>query len=219
MEKKIFIKRFQSFCHTYLNILCAYRSDNGWFLDSGEDQINTVPFLLTTAAALECSLNDYIIEHYNNSYDEDQAKLIIPGFLSMNLKGKLKNIVPLLTNNKYIINTNHKVYQLLVELIGLRNNLVHNKGYFDMHEAYIKEDSDGNPYVEPDNQFKEILKSVKKGKTDYSLGIKQNVGEYHDALEKLHDLFFSCYMNENFCCNELIIELQKNDIDTMVLET
>ena len=174
--------------------------------------------MLTTASALECSLNDYIIEHYNNSYSEDQAKLLIPGILSMNLKGKLINIVPILTGNTYVMNTNHNVYQLLVDLIGLRNRLVHNKGYFDLHEAYVKKDSDGNSYIEPDKKFKEVMDSAEKRKIDYSLGIKKNVGDYHDALEKLHELFFSCYTDECFRGNELIIDLKKNDLDSLVIK-
>ena len=135
MEKKIYLKMFQSNYRTYLDILLDYRSKFGWFLDNDRGRLHTVPFLLTVASALECSLNDHIIQHYGDSFEEEYSKLLIPGLLSMTLKGKLLNIVPLLTGNKYMINTGHKVYQLLSELIKLRNSLVHNKSGFDMHKG------------------------------------------------------------------------------------
>jgi hypothetical protein len=111
-EKRILIDHFQDQYHTYLEILTWYRSEIGWYFDSGENTIHTVPFILTCAAALECSLNDYIIKHLADTHGE-HGKLQTPGFLSMALKGKLINIVPLLTSNKFIINVNHVIYQTL----------------------------------------------------------------------------------------------------------
>lgn len=214
MDKKIYLKRFQSYYGTYLDILSTYRSESGWFLDTKESQIHTVPFILTTASALECSLNDHIIEYYNKSFNEEHAKLLTRGLLSMTLRGKLENIVSLLTSNKYIINTNHKVYQLLIELIKLRNNLVHNKSSFELHEAFVKENDEGKPYIEPDQAFLKIIDDNQNGEVDYSFGIKRNIGDYHDVLEELFELFFDVYKNKDFDGNELVLKLKTNERDT-----
>jgi len=201
--KKIYITKFEKHYNTYLDILLAYRSNNEWFFDKEKSEIHTIPFVLTVASALECSLNDYIIEYYYKNYKEDMAKILISGLLSMTVKGKLQNIVPLLTANKYIINTNHKTYHVLVELIKMRNNLVHNKSGFTRHKFDIKIDIDNEVYLDGD------LELLEKDNIDYSFGIRKNIGDYHDALEELHELFFSIYEEENFCDNELIIKLEK----------
>ncbi|MGB5157213.1 hypothetical protein [Desulfobacterium sp. N47] len=143
-DKKIIIDHFYDQNHTYLEILTWYRSEIGWFFNSGENSIHTVPFILTCAAALECSLNDYLIKHFTDSHGT-HGKIQIPGLLSMSLKGKLINIVPLLTSNKFMINVENKVYQTLADLIRERNRLVHNKSSYESHEGTIMEDSDGNP--------------------------------------------------------------------------
>lgn len=209
-EKKIFIKNFHSQHHTYLEILSWYRSEIGWFFEEGKNSIHTVPFILTTAAALECSLNDYLVDHYINIYG-DNGKPLLPGLLSMTLKGKLLNIVPLLTSNKFIINTEHKAYQLLAELIKLRNRLVHNKSDYEIHEALIKKDPEGKTFI----NIPEKLRDQIDGKIDPTLGIKGDIGKYQDALEKLHSSFFDVYRNDDFEGNNLIVKLNHDDSDVI----
>ena len=212
MENKIYLKRFKKNYITYLNILSGYRARSGWFFSKGKEEIDTVPFLLTVASAMECCLNDHIIEFYNSQFDEKHAKLLIPGLLSMTLKGKLLNIVPLLTQNEFIINTDNKVYQLLVDLIKLRNGLVHNKSDYEIHEAQIVDDIDGKRHLVPDDSLIDLMNN---SETDYSLGINRDIGEYHDALEEFNELFFDSYKNDDFIGNQLIIKLNKSKVDTI----
>ncbi len=202
-EKKIFLRHFHGQYHTYLEILSWYRSEIGWDFDSEKNTIHTVPFILTCAAALECSLNDHIMEYYTDTYGE-HGKLQIPGLLSITLKGKLLNIVPLLTSNKFIVNTEHKTYQILADLIKTRNRLVHNKSSFETHEGLVKKDLNGKTYIDiPDS-----LKNIAEGKIDPTLGVKGDIGKYHDSLDKLHELFFDIYLEKNFNGNELIIKME-----------
>jgi len=205
-DKKIIIDHFYDQNHTYLEIWSWYRSEIGWFFDSGENSIHTVPFILTCAAALECSLNDYLIKHFTDSHGT-HGKLQIPGLLSMSLKGKLINIVPLLTSNKFIINVENKVYQTLADLIKVRNRLVHNKSSYESHEGIIKEDSDGHPYIAVPEQLQKRL----SGKIDPTLGVQGDIGRYHDSLEKLHEMFFDIYEEDNFGGNNLIIPINDGD--------
>ncbi len=202
-EKKIFLNHFHGQYHTDLEIVSWYRSEIGWYFDSGKNAIHTVPFVLTCAAALECSLNDHIIEHYTDTYGE-HGKLQIPGLLSVTLKGKLLNIVPLLTSNKFIINIEHKIYQILAELIKTRNRLVHNKSSYEIHDGLVKEDKNGNPYIDiPDS-----IKNKIERKIDPTLGVKGDIGKYHDSLEKLHELFFDIYLEDTFDGNDLIVKVE-----------
>lgn len=212
-EKKIFLRNFQAQSQTYLEILSWYRSEIGWYLNNGKNKIHTVPFLLTTAAALECSLNDHIINHYTKTFGKN-AGLLIPGLLSMTLKGKLLNIVPLLTSNKYILNIENLIYQRLSELIKLRNRFVHNKSDYDTHEAFIKENDKGEPYIEIPQELQDKI----DGKIDPSLGVDKDISIYHEALEELHNLFFDRYKEENFNGNDLITPLEIEEVDTIIIE-
>ena len=202
-KQKISIQHFDDQYHTYLEILTWYRSEIGWYFDSGENTIHTVPFILTCAAALECSLNDYIIKHFTDNFG-NHGKSQVPRLLSMALKGKLINVVPLLTSNKYIINSDHKIYQSLVELIKIRNRLVHNKSSFETHDGFIeKNDNSDNSIAIP-----ESLKNKLSNKIDPTLGVSGDIGRFHDSLEKLHALFFDIYTDDKFYGNELIIKME-----------
>jgi hypothetical protein len=60
------------------------------------------------------------------------------------LEGKLINVVPAVTSQRFVINQDHKAYQHLVELIRIRNKLVHNRSsVFEEHTATWKEGPGG----------------------------------------------------------------------------
>lgn len=204
---KVTVRTFQNRYNTYLKLLLDLRGDMGWFFDdSHKANIITVPFILTLAAALECSLNDHLIEHFNDEFG-DNSKQMLPGLMSMNFKGKLINTVPILTKYKFKLNREHKVYALLVELIKLRNNLVHNKSDYDSHEFSLLKDEEGNMQgLQYDD-----LKSLMEKEVDYTFGIKADVGAIHEAVEALHELFLEHYRESDFSGNELVIPIEEND--------
>ncbi len=210
-EKVIYIKHFDNHHFTYRSILSNYRDEIGWYFDREGNELHVVPFVLTISAALECSLNDHIIMHFSNNYKKEQADLMMRGFLSMNLRGKLLNIIPLLTNNKFTINTENKIYQKLVNLIKIRNGLVHNQSAYIIHEARIKEDSDGNPFIQVQDELNDTLEK----ETDLTLGIDQDVGQLHDALEEFHSLFLDNVRQGEYSENELVVPLVEHKIDSI----
>ncbi|HGF5057925.1 TPA: hypothetical protein ACF31P_004647, partial [Vibrio parahaemolyticus] len=207
------IRKFQKRYNTYLKLLLELRGDMGWFFDdSHKASLLTVPFILTLAAALECSLNDHLTEHFDDEFG-DSSKQMLPGLMSMNFKGKLINIVPILTKYKFKLNTEHKVYALLVELIKLRNNLVHNKSDYDSHEFTVSKDENGNVQG---FQYDD-LESLMGEDVDYTFGVKADIGAIHDAVEKFHELFLEHYEDKDFSGNDLIIPLEENDGIKIVL--
>ncbi len=210
---KVTIRTFQERYNTYLKLLLDLRHEMGWFFDSSHKaNILTVPFILTLAAALECSLNDHLIEYFDDEFG-DNSKQMLPGLMSMNFKGKLINIVPILTKYKYKLNTEHKVYALLVELIKLRNNLVHNKSDYDTHEFSLLKDEEGSVQG---LQY-EDLESLMEKEVDYTFGVKSDIGAIHDAVEKFHELFLEHYRESYYSENELIIPLEESDGIKIVL--
>lgn len=199
-DKQIKLKVFTSQNELYMHMLIELRTKIGWSKDEkyGEP-IFTVPFILTCAAALECALNDYIISHF--SIDDKRSNELTSGYLSMNLRGKLTNIVSLLTNGKYTINTEHKTYQILVELIKVRNRLVHNKSSYEECEGVVVTKENGDVHIK-------IPEDVSKKIDDYSMGINPPIGRFQDALEDFYDRFLYVRPKDKFIENDLIISTE-----------
>ena len=213
-SKSIQISRFQNKYNTYLQLLLDLRGEMGWYFDDSEkSKLFTVPFVLTLAAALECSLNDHLIKHFDNQYGK-ASKQMLSGLMSMNFKGKLINIVPLLTQYKYSLNTSHKTYAALVELIKLRNSLVHNKSDFDEKDFSLEKDETGNV---AGLDF-DALKSFAQNEKDFTFGIKADIGFIHDAVEEFHKLFLEAYRDDEFTGNDLIVPLEESDHINLVLQ-
>jgi hypothetical protein len=200
-SKNIKLRIFTSQHRLYMQMLIDLRERIGWCNeDSLGDEVYIAPFILTCAAALECTLNDKIIYHFTS---EDGTKNdLSAGFLSMNLKGKLSNIVSILTDGKFTINKEHKTYQALVELIRLRNMLVHNSSDFKVCEAVVITEPKGSVHIKIPDEVNDKLE-------DYTFGIKRPIGRFQDALEDMFEQFFNIYDKKEFTHNKLIV-LSKN---------
>lgn len=198
------VSRFQNRYRTYLELLIELRSEMSWFFNGSEkSKLLTVPFILTLAAALECSLNDHLIKHFEGKFGET-SKQMLPGFMSMTFNGKLVNIVPILTNYKYSLNTQHRAYAAMVQLIKLRNSLVHNKSDFEIREF--------------ENENYDSIKNFVTGESDFTFGIATDIGLIHDAVEEFHTQFLEAYSQDNFSGNELIVPLTENEQIILVFE-
>lgn len=202
--ESIKVARFQNRYRTYLELLIELRSEMSWFFNGSEkSKLLTVPFILTLAAALECSLNDHLIKHFEGKFG-GKSEQMLSGFLSMTFKGKLVNIVPILTSYKYSLNTQHKSYAAMVQLIKLRNTLVHNKSDFETREFEIEN--------------YDSIKNFVTGESDFTFGIEADIGSIHDAVEEFHTQFLEAYSQDDFSGNELIIQLIENEQITLVFE-
>src|SRR3990172_8306397 len=88
-----------------------------------------IPFVLTCAAALECMLNDSIIEHTSYIFGHENYRRFADALMTIPLRGKLDYIVPLASNNEFLIRQESTTYQQLASLITIRNKLTHNKSF------------------------------------------------------------------------------------------
>jgi len=188
MERSISLKFFTSQSEHYLTVLSELRDRASWFFD-GQHQLLSLPFVLTCAAALECSLNDTFLKSLDN-------KLLIDGYLSMSLRGKLTNVCSIVTENRFHINARHKSYIALAELVSLRNKLVHNKSTYEVHEGHIIDDGHG---------VRILAESLTERMDDNSFGLN-DVGRFHDALIDLHEKLLDVYGKEDFSGNDLVIK-------------
>lgn len=98
-------------------------------------EVDTIPFVLTCAAALESLLNDHIIIYSLNKFDLNEYKNIADGLISIPFLKKLEYCIPLLTDSKYVLDKNCETYIVLAKLIKKRNNMMHNKIFMEDFDA------------------------------------------------------------------------------------
>src|ERR1700733_4972430 len=96
-DRDITLVTFSAQSALYLDLLTTLRTQACWFFE-GQHQSLMVPFVLTCAAALECTLNDCLIRAFRRGISGLETQL--DGYLSMTLKGKLINVVPTVTSQR-----------------------------------------------------------------------------------------------------------------------
>ena len=85
------------------------------------------PYILTCSACLEYFLNDLLQTYAQGHWGSRDYHSTARALLSMQLKKKLDIIVPLLSDHRYLISASHPTYRRLVDLITVRNTIIHNK--------------------------------------------------------------------------------------------
>jgi len=105
--------------------LLEHIEDNGYFKNT-----NKYSFILVSAASLESLLNDGIILWALNTFPRDSYKRHAEAFLSMNLAKKIDALGYLISAGKFITDNNNETYKTLSNLIKLRNEVAHSKGFF-----------------------------------------------------------------------------------------
>jgi hypothetical protein len=156
---------------------------------------NVLPFTFTCAAALEATLNDHLVAYAFEEYGIDDYRRHADAVLSMGLRSKLDMVVPLLSHNKFLIRSESKSYQVLIQLIRLRNELVHSKSFFvecvTWSEAQEKVVFDKKKH---ETMLKRGLRSVEAA----------DCREFYLALESLDEKFFFPFEAGTLSDNEIV---------------
>jgi hypothetical protein len=105
--------------------LLAHTEDNDALFNS-----NKYSFILVAAASLESLLNEGIVSWAFQLFPKGDHKRHATAFLSMNLGKKLDALGFLLSSGKFITDNESNVYQTLISLIKLRNEVAHSKDFY-----------------------------------------------------------------------------------------
>ncbi|MBI5375859.1 MAG: hypothetical protein HZA77_10520 [Candidatus Schekmanbacteria bacterium] len=157
------------------------------YLDTKNPDFLVIPYILTCAAYLESKLNDSFHDtekQYGNDFSY--------AMMSLSLPNKLKVLVPVLTNGKFVINKEHFVYQRLISLIRVRNTIAHAKS--ELKEITANEDEVVNEPI-MNSGIHKIPKHFLNDTNDITLGASKTFTplEYHEALDKFKKWFFLRY--------------------------
>lgn len=147
--------------------LLAHTEDNDALLNS-----NKYSFILVAAASLESLLNEGIISWAFQLFPKGDHKRHATAFLSMNLGKKLDALGFLLSSGKFITDNESSVYQTLLSLIRLRNEVAHSKDFYkeaDIEYGEINEEG-GRSFQLPCD--------ISKLMDNHPLSLEQNKCQY-----------------------------------------
>jgi hypothetical protein len=147
--------------------LLAHTEDNDVLLNS-----NKYSFILVAAASLESLLNEGIISWAFQLFPKGDHKRHATAFLSMNLGKKLDALGFLLSSGKFITDNESSVYQTLMSLIRLRNEVAHSKDFYkeaDIEYGEINEEG-GRSFQLPCD--------ISKLMDNHPLSLEQNKCQY-----------------------------------------
>jgi hypothetical protein len=147
--------------------LLAHTENNDVLLNS-----NKYSFILVAAASLESLLNEGIISWAFQLFPKGDHKRHATAFLSMNLGKKLDALGFLLSSGKFITDNESSVYQTLMSLIRLRNEVAHSKDFYkeaDIEYGEINEEG-GRSFQLPCD--------ISKLMDNHPLSLEQNKCQY-----------------------------------------
>ncbi|PKI16296.1 hypothetical protein [Colwellia sp. 12G3] len=147
--------------------LLAHTEDNDALFNS-----NKYSFILVAAASLESLLNEGIISWAFQLFPKGDHKRHATAFLSMNLGKKLDALGFLLSSGKFITDNESNVYQTLISLIKLRNEVAHSKDF------YKEADIEYGEIDEEGGRSFQLPYDISKLMDNHPLSLEQNKCQY-----------------------------------------
>jgi hypothetical protein len=86
-------------------------------------------FFTLCSATLEYSLNFLLTDYCLNQYGHEDYKQYAEGYINLQFGKKLLMTPTIISNGKYAFKKSHSAYKTLLELIALRNRILHNKEF------------------------------------------------------------------------------------------
>lgn len=167
--------------------------------DNSTAHAHLVPFIVMCAATLEAILNEEIVSWAFSKFPKDRYKSAADAILSMSFRGKLDMIVPLITENRFLIRTNSVEYKSLAQLISRRNELMHSRSYYQfVEENNVLPDTDRSRYnvAPPKNE---------KTKAECML--------YYSSLEGLYEKLLYPIDERRLEENDMIIKNRSHEVN------
>ncbi|MHC1701697.1 MAG: hypothetical protein AB9900_12140 [Humidesulfovibrio sp.] len=171
--------------YTLFKVLKEFRKH---YSDHDKPDYLSMPYTVMCAVCLEAAINDELVL-YNMEKFGNAARQMSEAYLSMPLISRVNIIASIFTSGKYTINKDHDVYQKIISLIRLRNNLVHPKPIVTQKKFNIKS-VDIKMIEQEMTRHLEELDSISN---DLTLGSAKSFTpeEYHEALEQFNNLILS----------------------------
>jgi hypothetical protein len=154
-------------------------------------------FFTLCASTLEYSLNFILTDYCVDKFGPAKYKQFTEGYINLQFGKKLLMTPTIVSEGKLTFNQDHKSYKNLLELISLRNRILHNKDFLKEFDF---------PKIEKDT--KEINFNIKADANHIDTLTKDQCMAFGNSLGDFKNFFMNPAITNDLSKNELIIELK-----------
>lgn len=155
-------------------------------------------FFTLCAATLEFSLNFVLTDFCLNHYRQDNYKTYAEGYINLPFAKKLLMTPPIISNGQFVFEQSNSSYKTLLELITLRNRILHNKEFLKEFEFPSLTDNPRQEAVE----FQIPLEPNHIDTLDKNMCLR-----FGDALGKFKSCVMTPSLSHSLTENEMLISV------------
>jgi hypothetical protein len=178
----------------YEKLRAAYKD----ILDDKQRDYSHFAFFTLCASTLEYSLNFILTDYCVDKYGPNKYKPFAEGYISISFAKKLLMTPSIVSDGKLTFNDDHKSYKNLLELISLRNKILHNKEF--LREFDFPTLKDGETKVE-------VQIEIEPNHID-GLG-KTSCLEFGNSLGDFKKYLMSPALNDELVESEMIVKIKE----------
>ncbi|MFZ6013197.1 MAG: hypothetical protein ACOYXT_22830 [Bacteroidota bacterium] len=154
-------------------------------------------FFTLCASTLEYSLNFILTDYCVNKHGPDKYKSFAEGYIAISFAKKLLMTPCIVTEGQLTFNEDHKSYKNLLELISLRNKILHNKNFLEEFDFPDLKTADENIEF----QIKIEPNHIDRLKKENCLTFGRSLGDFKKYL-------MTPALNHELTENEMIIKIK-----------
>lgn len=158
-------------------------------------------FFTLCAATLEFSLNFLLTDFCLNHYRQDNYKTYAEGYINLPFAKKLLMTPAIISNGQFVFNQSNSSYKALLELITLRNKILHNKEFLKEFDFPSITDNAGKETFE----FQLPLAPNHIDTLDKKMCLR-----FGDALGKFKSCLMKPSLSHSLTENEMLITVQNS---------
>ena len=158
-----------------------------------------LPFAFFTlcASTLEYSLNFILTDYCVYKYGPDKYKPFAEGYIAISFAKKLLMTPSIVTEGQLTFSEEHKSYKNLLELISLRNKILHNKDFLEEFDLPIIKKTEKNIEF----QIRTEPNYINRLNKDNCLNFGNSLGDFKRYL-------MTPVLNHELVENEMIIKIK-----------
>jgi len=153
-------------------------------------------FFTLCASTLEYSLNFILTDYCVDKYGPKMYKSFAEGYIAISFSRKLMMTPSIVTHGQLTFNENHKSYQSLLELISLRNKILHNKNFLEEFD-----------FPDLKTASENIQFQIKVEANHIDRLTKQNCLNFGQSLGDFKKYLMNPFLNHELAENEMITKI------------
>jgi hypothetical protein len=157
-------------------------------------------FFTLCAATLEYSLNYLLTDYCVYQFGPEKYKTYAEGYINLSFGKKLTMTPHILSEGRLVINENNSSYKTLLELIALRNRILHNKEFLNEFDF---------PVIDANDKRENIEFQIKLARNHIDLLTKDKCLTFGNALGDFKTNIMMPWLNHELSENEMLIKVLK----------